>query len=180
MLKLLSKTQLARAGLSATQERDVHRACCEGNPAHVAPLLGRVETDWQLFLVLPHYGGGNLFEWPKGARARRAIGTPAHEAAVRRWTGQLLLAVHTCHQRNTMHRDLKPENVVLDAQRTTATLIDFVRATQKESDACVCGTVDYSPPQMVQAPLDGGEAQTYTKACDMWSIGVLVYEFAGR
>ena len=74
------------------------------------------------------------------------------------------------HSKKVIHRDIKPENL-LNCQGTIK-LSDFGWSTHSPDDRrrTMCGTLDYLPPEMVNS-------QKYDHTVDIWSIGILTYEF---
>ena len=86
---------------------------------------------------------------------------------------QMLQAILYCHNLNIVHRDLKPENLLYDLPTDDAKLklADFGLAQVVKPDEMMhhaCGTPGYIAPEVLN-----GEA--YTKAVDMWSLGVILY-----
>jgi serine/threonine protein kinase len=76
------------------------------------------------------------------------------------------------HANNIMHRDIKPENLLLDPHGVIK-IADFGLSKRCESPMradSICGTNDYLPPEMVREV-------TYDHRVDIWSTGVLAYEF---
>lgn len=76
-----------------------------------------------------------------------------------------------CHSKHVIHRDIKPENLLL-GMKGELKIADFgwsVHAPNSRRKT-LCGTLDYLPPEMVQG-LD------HDSAVDVWSLGVLCYEF---
>jgi len=97
------------------------------------------------------------------------------EVVVAKVMRQIVSAVYYMHQQHICHRDLKPENFLLmeeveDLADAHIKIIDFGFSTGFEpggfmsTRAC---TNNYVAPEV----LDG----RYTEACDMWSLGVIVY-----
>ncbi len=81
---------------------------------------------------------------------------------------QALAALQYLH---AAHRDLKPENILLQSRSPLhIKLADFGLAKEKEFLQTLCGTPRYVPPEMWQA--DG-----YTAAVNIWSLGVITFEF---
>ena len=70
-----------------------------------------------------------------------------------------------------IHRDIKPENLLLD-MKGEVKIADFgwsVHAPNSRRKT-LCGTLDYLPPEMI-------EGKDHDSAVDVWSLGVLMYEF---
>ena len=88
-------------------------------------------------------------------------------------TKQVLLAIRHCHYNNVTHRDLKPENIMIDARCGAVKVIDFGAAHHSNDPNNrmhqKLGTEMYNAPEVYN------EDDGYTKACDMWSIGVILF-----
>lgn len=78
-----------------------------------------------------------------------------------------------CHEHNIVHRDLKPENILLeeDASKSlNVKVIDFGASQIMDPDSRLTekfGTIYYISPEVLKG--------NYTKKCDIWSIGVIMY-----
>lgn len=82
----------------------------------------------------------------------------------------LILILEHLHERNIVHRDLKPENVMID-ENGYPMLIDFGAAKiVPDRTVTVIGTPHYMAPEII---LGLG----YNKSVDLWSLGVMIYEF---
>jgi cGMP-dependent protein kinase len=82
----------------------------------------------------------------------------------------LLLIIEHLHERNIVHRDLKPENVMID-ENGYPMLIDFGAAKiVPDRTVTIIGTPHYMAPEII---LGLG----YNKSVDLWSLGVMIYEF---
>jgi len=72
-----------------------------------------------------------------------------------------------------VHRDIKPENILLVSKDRVSDIIlsDFGLSLFASADQVMkiaCGTLSYVAPEVLQA-------QGYTRATDIWGVGVLCY-----
>lgn len=90
---------------------------------------------------------------------------------------KLLLGVAHCHKQKIANRNLKPESLLLKAGSDTEVKIsDFGYAktvTFPNSLRTQCGTEGYVAPEILE------HRPTYDVACDIWSIGVVIYIVLG-
>lgn len=93
------------------------------------------------------------------------------EAQTALYIKQIAEALKYCHAKNIIHRDIKPENLLL-GHSGEIKIADFGWSVHAPSSRrnTLCGTLDYLPPEMI-------EGVTYTEKVDLWSLGVLCYEF---
>jgi len=80
----------------------------------------------------------------------------------------ITLGMKYCYEKfNIMHRDLKPDNILKN--NNTFKIADFGFASNESIKNSFLGTPLYMCPQT----MTGGN---YTYKCDIWSIGVILYE----
>lgn len=120
------------------------------------------------YIVMELLDGGELLE-----RIRKARKFTEDEAS--ELFSQIVDAVSFMHSHNIAHRDLKPENILF--QRKDSSLIKIVDfgfakfQVPSEGMNTPCFTLDYAAPEV----LLGSNTKTYTEACDLWSLGVILY-----
>ena len=100
---------------------------------------------------------------------------PAGLAA--RVTEELARQVARMHFVGVTHRDLKPANVLVRSaparDETAVVLVDFGLARADELMRTRIGTPYYMAPEMFR---DDGDAGGYTRAVDLWALGVLLLQ----
>ncbi|KAK6529700.1 hypothetical protein TWF281_008862 [Arthrobotrys megalospora] len=87
---------------------------------------------------------------------------------------QLLGGLKYLHERNIVHRDIKPENILLTDKNLTCKLADFGLAKIIGEDSfttSLCGTPSYVAPEILMPSRN----RKYSKAVDIWSLGVVLY-----
>jgi serine/threonine-protein kinase len=85
---------------------------------------------------------------------------------------QVLEAARFMHARGIVHRDLKCANVMVDSgghAKVTDFGIACTRASRITASDTLVGTVEYVSPERLVG-------QAVTEACDVYSIGVMLYE----
>ncbi|OHT10734.1 CAMK family protein kinase [Tritrichomonas foetus] len=131
----------------------------------IAELFDIIETPDSYNLVIEYVEHGNMLDFVNN-NGRLS------EDKARRYFCQLISALDYLHnQKFVAHRDLKAENVLLD-RYDNIRLIDFGLSNEFNRKMpqlkTACGSPAYAAPEMIQGC-------PYTKACDMWSAGILLF-----
>eukprot|EP00928_Gymnodinium_smaydae_P013440 TRINITY_DN148_c1_g1_i1.p1 TRINITY_DN148_c1_g1~~TRINITY_DN148_c1_g1_i1.p1 ORF type:complete len:491 (+),score=134.24 TRINITY_DN148_c1_g1_i1:120-1592(+) len=134
---------------------------------HIIRLFETFQDAQNVYLVMEVCTGGELFD-----RIVEVGRFSEKQAAV--LMRQIIGAVFYMHQSHVCHRDLKPENFLLtnknSIESSTLKIIDFgLSCSFKDGDFLTtkAGTPYYVSPQVL--------AGKYTKACDNWSCGTIMY-----
>lgn len=78
------------------------------------------------------------------------------------------------HDRGIVHRDIKPENILLTDKDLHVKVADFGLAKiigEESFTTTLCGTPSYVAPEI----LEESRHRRYTRAVDVWSLGVVLY-----
>src|ERR1041384_2208554 len=141
---------------------------------HLARLLDTGETDYLLWLVMPHVPGDSLRQALN--RERRL---PIDRAA--RIACEVLDALDHAHSHGIAHRDIKPDNIVLSPEGAVLVDLGIARAIASSGtdrvtrSGFVVGTEEYMSPEQAQGAPDV-DGRT-----DINSLGVVLFEcLAGR
>ena len=93
--------------------------------------------------------------------------------------GQILDGLSYLHAKGIAHRDLKPENFVVEVQPFFKVVItDFGLAKATAGGALLdtfCGSLKYTAPEVFP-----GHSSGYGPPVDVWSLGVIVFEWIYR
>jgi aurora kinase len=162
-LKVLRKSQLLKAGVEHQLRREIE---IQSHLRHrnILRLYGYFYDEKNIYLILEYSPGGELY---KKLISRGRF--PEKVAA--KYISDLAQALNFCHSKHVIHRDIKPENLLIGAQGEVK-IADFgwsVHAPTSRRNT-LCGTLDYLPPEMV-------EGREHDEMVDVWSLGVLLYEF---
>ncbi|KAI9674503.1 MAG: hypothetical protein M1817_001841 [Caeruleum heppii] len=120
-----------------------------------------------VYLVLELAAEGELFNWIIDH-------SKLSEADARKLFIQLFQGIKYLHERNIVHRDIKPENILLVDHDLTVKLADFGLAKiigEESFTTTLCGTPSYVAPEILQ----NSNHRKYTRAVDVWSLGVVLY-----
>jgi polo-like kinase 1 len=102
-----------------------------------------------------------------------------NEEEVRFYIKMLLEAVYYLHKKRIIHRDIKLDNILL-ANDLTIRLADFGLSTSLAPEQSfvsdISGTWSYMAPEVFTISSRGYKFPTYSFACDIWSVGICMYE----
>jgi serine/threonine protein kinase/WD40 repeat protein len=129
------------------------------------------ERDGLAFLVMRLIEGPSLADYLAGPDSPRTM-----EGRLRLMLS-VVRAVHHAHQRGIIHRDLKPGNILIDGEGTPF-VGDFGLARWTERDSTVTHGVEGTPigtPAFMAPEQVEGRSRDLTLACDIWSLGVMLY-----
>lgn len=144
------------------------------NCPNIIRLVEYFEDGNDYHLVFEKASHGDLFEFMK-SKGRFS------ETEVAVLTKDVVKGLKVMHDQGVMHRDIKMENVLLhmESNRLTAKLCDLNLSSDKPTDmARLVGTLGYCAPEMAINRLQSHvtDMPSHDKRCDLWSLGVLVYE----
>jgi serine/threonine protein kinase len=91
--------------------------------------------------------------------------------------GHLADRVKRIHGAGLVHRDLKPANVMWLPSVNGFTVIDFGSSARSGVEAGISCTLAYAAPEAVAAFKKGETRMLVTGALDVWSLGIIFYEF---
>lgn len=149
---------------------EVTREClllAENAHAFLLQYVDKFETEKSIYILTELITGGQL-----GMQVLDKAGVlPRSQAQF--YIGSLAMTLEELHNRRIVHRDVKPENIMLDGSGYVK-LVDFGLARKLDDSLprtyTVAGTVHYMAPEVL-------EATGYSYTCDIWSLGVVLFEF---
>ena len=162
-VKVLQKSQLLKAGVEHQLRREIE---IQSHLRHrnILRMYGYFFDSKRIYLILEYSPGGELYK-ELTKRGRFSEKTSA------KYIRDLSSALAYCHKKHIIHRDIKPENLLVGF-RGEIKIADFGWSVHAPSSRrnTLCGTLDYLPPEMV-------EGREHDEQVDVWSLGVLLYEF---
>ena len=134
---------------------------------NIVEFFGYSETTSKLYIIMEFIKYGTLKSWLSNHKEN------INEEEASTIITQLLNAVHYLHSHEIVHRDIKPENIMLSENNdlTSLKVIDFglsALLVNEYQEREYCGTFLYMSPEQL-------EQKMYSKAVDLWSIGIIMY-----
>ncbi len=133
---------------------------------NIVAVVDFFEEEDYYYIVMELMAGGDVFD--------RIIDLHNYtEKDARDVAKNILLAVDYMHQNGVVHRDIKPQNIFLESKNSNSVIKigDFGFAKRVHIPKSLnqrCGTPSYVAPEILKN-------QPYDQACDMWSVGVVLY-----
>ncbi|KAK1857874.1 hypothetical protein I4F81_000488 [Pyropia yezoensis] len=164
-LKVLYKAQLCKGNVEHQLRREIEIQSHLRHP-NILRLFGYFHDANRVFLILEYAARGELYK-----ELHRQPGSRFPEDRSATYIASLAHALAYCHSKSVIHRDLKPENLLLGL-RGELKIADFGWSVHSPANRrhTLCGTPDYLPPEMI-------EGREHDHTLDLWSLGVLTYEF---
>lgn len=110
---------------------------------NVIQLYEIIETEKELFMIMEHANGGELFDF-----IVRNTRLQEKQASIFYW--ELISGIEYLHKSGVCHRDLKPENLLLDYDNSLK-IVDFGLSNMYEKSETLktaCGSPCYAAPEV--------------------------------
>ncbi|PVU95327.1 hypothetical protein BB561_001901 [Smittium simulii] len=162
-IKVMYKDELKENKIEKQLRREVEIQTHLRHP-NIVRLYGYFHDEKRVYLILEYAAQGEMY---KILQSKGQFTEP--EAA--NYIAQMTNALAYLHKKHVIHRDIKPENLLLSADGKLK-IADFGWSVHAPTSRrkTLCGTLDYLPPEMV-------EGKDHNNAVDLWSLGVLCFEF---
>ncbi|KAL0637071.1 spindle assembly checkpoint kinase [Maublancomyces gigas] len=163
-LKVLHKSELQHGKVEKQLRREIE---IQSNLRHpnILRLFGHFHDSKRVFLILEFAGQGELY------KMLRKVGKFSEPRAAE-YIAQMAAALMYLHKKHVIHRDIKPENILVGIHGEIK-ISDFGWSVHAPNSrrTTMCGTLDYLPPEMLNG------SNFHNEKVDLWSLGVLTYEF---
>ncbi|KAJ9083438.1 serine/threonine protein kinase, variant 4 [Entomophthora muscae] len=163
----LSKKELLEPRDILYTEREIQIMKKISHP-FIASIIESFESDTSKALVMEYASDGDLFDYCN-------VTGKLSSAEFLMIFYQILSGIHFLHVNEILHRDVKPENVLIINKNTLhIKLSDFGLARffdKRKTFSSLVGSPSYAAPEVNNF----SASRSYTCACDMWSIGVMMY-----
>jgi len=161
-VKAVTKKRVEAAGCYQTllQERQL---LLQLDHTFILKLVKTFDDEDRAYFLMEYVRGAELFD------VLRDIGLVSDRHA-KFYTACILIILEHLGERDIIYRDLKPENIMIDDEGYPK-LIDFGTAkVVKGRTFTVVGTPHYMAPEVITG-------KGYNKLADLWSLGIMLYEF---
>jgi cGMP-dependent protein kinase 1 len=161
-IKGISKTNILKHSLqqSLVLERKI---LLEIDHPFIVKLIKTFKDDNHVYFLQEYVNGVNLYE------VLRVLNL-LNSNDCRFYTACIVSIMEYLHQRSIIYRDLKPENLIVD-ENGYLKLIDFGTSKIINSRTyTVVGTPQYMAPEIILG-------KGYSFSVDLWSLGVMIFEF---
>ncbi|XP_063780445.1 5'-AMP-activated protein kinase catalytic subunit alpha-1-like [Pseudophryne corroboree] len=162
-VKIVNKKKIRGLDAGGNIRREIQNLKLFNHP-HITKLYEVISTPTDIFMVMEHVSGGELFDY---IRTNKKL----DEKESRRLFQQILSGVDYCHRHMVVHRDLKLENVLLDAH-VNVKIADFGLSNMMSDGKFLstrCGSLHYAAPEIISGRLYAGPE------VDIWSSGVILF-----
>lgn len=164
-IKIMSKKDMNNQDLELLKtEIEILKVCQHPNIIRLIDVFENVDF---VYVIMEHCSGGDLFSHIE----KRGFRLPEVRAC--QIIHKLCTSVYYLHSYGIAHRDLKPENILMTnlTDEADIRLLDFgLSKIIGPNETCTepYGTLSYVAPEVLLE-------KPYTKAVDLWSIGVTTY-----
>lgn len=164
-IKIMSKKEMNNEDLELVKtEIEILKVCQHPNIIKLYDIFENIDY---IYIIMEYCAGNDLFHYIE----KRGFKLPEKRAC--QIIHKLCTAVFYIHSYGITHRDIKPENILMtdDSEEADIRVVDF-GLSKKIGPNQQCkepyGTISYVAPEVLLE-------KPYTKAVDLWSIGVTIY-----